>query len=153
HNTTVPSNYLGISGDYAGYARLYVEKQFPGAQAMFMMGCGGDADPYPRQKFGDAEAHGEELGKEVCRVLGGKLAAVRGPIKCVVETAKLPLQRPSREALGEILKSGSGLQKDSARQMLAILNGGGTLAESYAAPVGVWQFGGDLTMVSLPDEV
>src|SRR5437868_14257846 len=38
---------------------------------MFMMGCGGDANPYPRVNSLDlAEHHGRELAEEVGRVLG-----------------------------------------------------------------------------------
>ena len=36
HNTTLTQDEYGISGDYAGFAQEYVEKQLPGAQAMFV---------------------------------------------------------------------------------------------------------------------
>jgi neutral ceramidase len=153
HNTTIPSKYLGVSGDYAGHAKAYVQRQFPGAAALFVAGCGGDADPYPRQHMEDAAAHGEELGKEVCRVLGTKLTPVRGPLTCAQVTADLPLQTPSRDELNEILKSGPSLSKPPAKQMLATLDGGGKLPPAYTVPVGAWQLGPDLTLVALPDEV
>lgn len=153
HGTTVPSNHLGICNDYSGYAREYIEKQYPGAQTLFMMGCGGDANPYPRHELGRAQKHGEELGKEVCRVLESKLQPVRGPMKCVVETADLPLQKCDRAAVETMAKSGPGLHKQVAQQMLAILDRGEKLAATYKTPVSAWQFGGDLTLVALPQEV
>ena len=153
HNTTIPSKYLGVSGDYAGHAKAYVRQQFPGAAALFIAGCGGDADPYPRQHMEDAAAHGEELGKEVCRVLGTKLQPVRGPLTCAQVTADLPLQTPTREELNQIVKTGPSLSKPPARQMLATLDAGRPLPGAYAVPVGAWQFGNDLTLVALPDEV
>jgi hypothetical protein len=160
HNTTLPSRHLGVSGDYAGYAKAHVEKQFPGAEAMFLMGCGGDANPHPRQEVAHAAAHGEELGKEVCRVLeAGKLQPVRGPLSCASVAAVLPLQTPDRQALEAIVKDGAGgagvsnLNRQTARQMLATLDAGGQLPATYKAPVTAWQFGRDLTLVALPDEV
>jgi len=48
HNTTLTGAHYEICGDYAGFAQAHVEKEQPGVQAMFMIGCGGDANPYPR---------------------------------------------------------------------------------------------------------
>ena len=153
HNTTLPARYLAVSGDYAGYAKAYVEQHFPGCQAMFMMGCGGDANPYPRESIPAAPAHGEELGKEVCRLLKTKLAPVGGPLMCVQKEAQLPLETPDRDTLKKRAQSGSSLDKPVARQMLAALDRGEALPTSHRAPVCVWQFGKDLTLVALPDEV
>ena len=153
HNTTLPSNLLAISGDYAGYAKAYVEQQNPGAQAMFMMGCGGDANPYPREQVAAAPAHGEQLGKEVCRVLQTKLVSIHGPLNCAEQFVELPLQTPSLEDLQKLAQSRDSLTRDSARQMLAMLDRGQELPHSHRAPVDVWQFGKDLTLVALPEEV
>lgn len=153
HNTTLPSNYLAVSGDYAGYAKAYIQQQFPGAQALFMMGCGGDANPYPREQIPLAKVHGEELGKEVCRVLGAKLQRISGSLTCAAASAELPLQAPTRDALKELWQHGPGYDKEAAKQMLGVLDRGQQLAGSYSAPVVVWQFGADLTLVCLPDEV
>jgi hypothetical protein len=160
HNTTIPSNHLGLSGDYAGHAKAYVQEHFPGAEAIFLMGCGGDANPYPREKIADAAAHGEELGKEVRRVMeSGKLQPVRGPLKCASVTADLPLQTPARAALESVARDGSGgagvagLNKQVAKEMLGALDAGKQLPSKYPVPVTAWQFGGDLTLVALPDEV
>jgi neutral ceramidase len=160
HNTTNSSRSLAVSGDYAGYAKAYVRRQFPDAIAMFMMGCGGDANPYPRD--GDqgsqpgvkyAPIHGEELGKEVCRILGTKLQPVRGPLACAEQTAQLPLETPDEAALEKLAKTGDSLIKPMAQQMLEQLKKGQPLNKSHAVPLCVWQFGKDLTMVQLPDEV
>jgi neutral ceramidase len=160
HNTTNSSRSLAVSGDYAGYAKAYVRQQFPEAIALFMMGCGGDANPYPRDGDQGSQAgvkyapiHGEELGKEVCRVLGTKLQPVRGPLTCAEETAQLPLETPDQAALEKLSKTGDSLAKAMAQQMLEMLKKGQSLSKSHAAPVCVWQFGKDLTMVQLPDEV
>jgi hypothetical protein len=155
HNTTTPSTHLGVSGDYAGYAQAYVEQQLPGVQAMFMCGCAGDSNPYPRQVISDAVDHGATLGKEVCRVADDvkKLLPIRGPLHAVTITADLPLQSHDRPDLEQMAKGKNGLDKQMATAMLAQLDAGKPLATVYHAPVAAWQFGKDLTLVALPNEV
>src|SRR5262249_10361313 len=48
HNTTLGQDNFQISGDYAGFAQAHVQEKFPKTQAMFMLGCAGDSNPYPR---------------------------------------------------------------------------------------------------------
>jgi hypothetical protein len=153
HNTTlVPSNYE-LCGDYAGFAQAYVQEQHPGAQAMFMLGCAGDADPYPRGSMKLARKHGTTLGKEVCRVLAGKLRPVRGPLRVAFGHADLPLQKLSRPELDKLAAGKRGVTPGIAREMLARLDRGEKLPTSYRAPFAVWRFGGDLTLVGLSGEV
>ncbi len=155
HGTTLPPSNMGVNPDYPGYARDAIEEKFPGAQAFFMQGCAGDANPYPRTLPELATRHGKELGEEVCRLAAGgtgaKLTAVHGPLKVALENAALPLQVLDRPALEELAKAGS--KKADALKMIAMLEKGQKLPETYTAPVTAWQFGGDLTMVHLPNEV
>ena len=46
HNTT--SGDYAFHGDYAGFAQENLEATYPGVVALFMTGCGGDQNPYPR---------------------------------------------------------------------------------------------------------
>src|SRR5207237_886012 len=62
-------------------------------------------------------------------------------------------QTPDRPTLDALAKTGSSLVKPVAQQMLAVLDRGEKLPPSYRAPVAAWQFGSDLTLVALPDEV
>src|SRR5262249_6707229 len=129
-----------------------VEEQHPGAQGMFMIGFGGDANPYPRGTMADARENGATLGREVCRILSGSLSAVHGPLTCVFDQASLPLQPFSRTEL-ERMTNGPSWQSGNAKALLAKLDRGETLGTAYAAPVAVWQLGGDLTLVGLSGEV
>ncbi len=153
HNTTMPHDRLAVSGDYEGYAKQYIQEHVPGAQAMFMIGCGADANPYMRNTFERTKEYGDILGREVCRVMEAKLLPVHGPLKCAEVTAELPLQTPDRAALEAIAKDGPRLSKGPAQQMLATLDSGKPLPPVFHAPVGAWQFGQDLTLIALPDEV
>jgi hypothetical protein len=154
HNTTLTDKNYEICGDFAGFAQSYVEDQHPSVQALFMIGCAGDANPYPRGSMELARGHGASLGKEVCRVLESKLQPIRGPLKVAFGQAELPLQAPPPR--GELEKRAArkrDMESWVAKQMLARLDRGQTLPSQYTCPVAVWQFNQDLTLVGLSGEV
>ncbi len=154
HNTTLTQNCYEVCGDYAGFAQEYLQEHLPGTQAMFILGCAGDSNPYPRGTMEMAREHGAELGKEVCRVLETKLQPVRGPLKIAFAKVDLPLQTPpSRAELEKQAAARNSVQAGTARQLLAILDRGEKPPTHYSCPVTVWQFGSDLTLVGLSGEV
>jgi neutral ceramidase len=154
HGTTMPSNHLGLSGDYAGYAQHFIEEKFPGAQAMFMMGCGGDANPYPRVTSLDlAEQHGRELAEEIARVLGTKLQPINGNLTCAMEQVALPLEKVDRGELEKRAAGSDSLRAGSAKTILKELKKGQEMPREYKAPAAVWQFGTNITWVALSGEV
>jgi hypothetical protein len=154
HGTTLTERNYELCGDYAGFAQDYVQEKHPGAQALFFLGCAGDANPYPRGTMELAREHGATLGKEVCRVLETKLRPLRGPLRVAFDRAALPLQDPPpRAELEKKAKGKDGVQAWVAKRMLAILDRGEKLPKEYSCPVAVWQFGDDLTLVGLSGEV
>ena len=154
HNTTLTEKNLLLSGDYGGYAQRQVEELHPGALALMMLGCAGDANPPPRGTVEIAREHGTSLGREVSRVLGSKLLPVRGPLKTLMEKVGLPLQEaPPREDLEKLAKSGPGEKRGVYKGILALLDKGEKAPSVYTAPLALWQFGEDLTMVGLSGEV
>jgi hypothetical protein len=153
HNTTLgPDNYQ-ICGDYAGFAQAHVQEKFPGVQAMFVLGCAGDSNPYPRGTMELARKHGDALGAEVCRVLGGKLRPVGGPLRTAFDRVALPLRTPPREELKKLAGDRRSPRASVAVQLLAMLDRGEKLPTHYTCPLAVWQFGADLTLVGLSGEV
>jgi hypothetical protein len=156
HNTTLAPRDYEISGDYAGHAQRLIEAEWPDAQAMFVLGCAGDANPYPRGSHAIAERHGKELADEAIRVAKDqpKLAPVRGELRVAWASASLPLAAaPSREELEKQAAGKSGTGPWIAQQMLARLDKGEKLPSEYECPLAVWQLGGDLTLVALSGEV
>jgi neutral ceramidase len=154
HNTTLGGEVYDISGDYAGYAQKLIEEQHPGAETLFVLGCAGDANPYPRGTHAIALSHGQELAKEVSRVLTTKLAPVRGPLRTASGEAALPLAPPpAREQLEKLATGKGGSMPWVAQQMLERLKRGEQLPTQYACPLSVWQFGDDLTLVALSGDV
>jgi hypothetical protein len=75
---------LKICGEYAGFAQEELERQNPGTQAMFVIGCGGSANPYPRGTVELARQHGQTLAEEVARVAAGPLQPLGGPLRSSV---------------------------------------------------------------------
>lgn len=153
HNTTLTGNHLQISGDFAGYAQDALERQYPGSQAMFMQGCAGDANPYPRGSEELARLHGMALANEVQRLLGSELQSVGGPLRTQWELVDLPLvAAPPRREIEAMARAGSWHQF-VAEKMLAVLDAGAPLPTHYTSSIALWQFGENLTLVALPGEV
>jgi neutral ceramidase len=154
HGTTLTGNNYELCGDYAGFAQSNVQEQHPSVQAMFLMGCAGDANPYPRGTMALARTHGMTLGKEVCRLLESKLQPIRGPLHIAFDKAALPLKAPPpREELKKRAESKGSIQSWVAQKMLAALDRGEKLPTHYDCPIAVWQLGEDLTLVGLSGEV
>ena len=59
HNTTL--DVYQVSGDYAGFAQIELEKANQGVTAMYIAGCGADQNPNPRRSVEFAMQHGKTL--------------------------------------------------------------------------------------------
>ena len=153
HNTTLRAQHNDVCGDYAGFAQAFIQEKHPSAQAMFLLGCAGDADPYPHGSMDLAREHGATLGKEICRVLDAKLQPVRGPLTVAFDRTALPLQEPPDRPELEKQAATKSYRAWIAKQMLAALDRGDKLPTQYTCPFTVWQLGSDLTLVGLSGEV
>jgi neutral ceramidase len=124
HNTTM--GFRKWLGDYAGYAQEYFEKDHPGVTAHFLMGCGGDQNPYPRSELRYAQQHGRSLATAVEAALETKQTTLRhqqplrGSLQTAYDTVELEFTDPQRP--------------------------------NFAYPVQIVQFGKDLTIVALSSE-
>jgi len=158
HPVTLDGSNRKLSGDYAGRAQQYVEERLPGVRAMFVAGCGADANATPRggpEQHEWVRKHGQAMGEEICRVLEGKFRPVGGPLRAELQWTELPLETTlSRDRLKEIAASGPTFwHKRNAQGMIEVIDRGEPLPKSYRAAIALWQFGGDLTLVALPGEV
>jgi neutral ceramidase len=154
HGTTLGGEYNLIGGDWPGSAQKYLEQAFPGATALFITGCAGDADPQPRRKADYVPQHGLEMAGAVATTLSQKMNLIHGPLRSALE--KLTLEQatpPTREEFEKRLKDKDVLIQRHARRNLDKLDRGEKLTASYDSPVQVWRFGNDLTMVALGGEV
>lgn len=154
HCTTLGGNDYRIDGDWAGYAQDYLERANPGATALFVTGCGGDANPEPRGKVEFARQHGLEIAGAVSRVLTGTRTPVEGKITSVLERVDLPLAKlPTREEYEKRLQDKNVFVQRHARRYLEMLDRGDKLMTIYPCPVQVWHLGKDLSLIALGGEV
>lgn len=156
HNTTL--NFRKFHGDYAGHAQHFIEARHPGTVALFLMGCGGDQNGYPRFKPEDSEQHGRTLALAVEAALEAKQRPIRGPLRAAYDTVPLEFQQPRAEHLKARIATGAEYSKSSApylldwdKRRLAGLEAG-SLIKSYPFPAQAVRFGDDLLLVALAGE-
>jgi hypothetical protein len=158
-HTTALSGYQ-ISGDYAGFAQHALEQRYPGATALFVQGCGGDANPLPRIMNSDApEAvelarnYGLILARAVQAVLRAPMQSVDGPLRTSYAVIQVPFRTPpSREALEARLAQARGGKRRQVQYLLDKLLRDGRLPTSHPYPIQVWRFGSSLNFVALTGE-
>lgn len=153
HNTTM--QFFEWCGDYAGFAQIELEKKYPGALALFWIGCGGDANPLPRSKIELCEKYGKELATAVSDTLNDKTKPLTERLTARYAEVSLPLGTiPGKEQWEAEAGSKSHAHMMRAKKMLAHLKDGGKIPDHYPHyPVQVWQFGTQLTWVALGGEV
>jgi hypothetical protein len=152
HNTTLA--FYQWCGDYAGFAQDFVQRSNPGAVALFMAGCGGDQNPYPRGTLDQAKQHGEALGNAVVAALQTRPRPVRGPLRAALDPVTIDYSpAPSREDLLKRKETAKDLyDRNHAERLLKHLEDKGRLPASYSAPVQAIRFGDDLLLIALPGE-
>lgn len=126
HNTTM--GFMKWLGDYAGYAQEYLEADHEGLTAMFMNGCSGDQNPYPRSMLYFAQRHGRSLATAVEAALETNQSSrfhqedLIGPVRSSLDTVTLSFTE----------KSGR---------------------DDYEYPIQVAKFGNSLWMIAMGGEV
>lgn len=152
HNTT--TGFYTINADYAGYAQAYLQEGRPGVVALFMLGAGGDQNPYPRHvSLEQAAQHGRTLANAVETALSVVTQrALHGPLRSAYGYADLDFADISRPDLERRARSRNAAERTRAEELLKKLNAGEQLPKSYPCPVQVVQFGPDLTLAAIGGE-
>ncbi|MSU72206.1 MAG: hypothetical protein EXS43_07670 [Opitutus sp.] len=152
-HATALSDYQ-INGDWPGFAVAEIEKRHPGTTALFVQGCGADANPLPRRDEKLARNYGEILAYAVDEVLRGRMTTLEGPLRTAFERVEVPFhQVPNREDLQRLLSDKNVFLRLYAKRLLSILDKDGALQKTYPYPVQVWQFGRGMTFIALGGEV
>ncbi len=152
-HATVLSFYQ-YTGDYPGFTQLSLEKSFPGAQAMFVAGCGADQNPLPRRTVELAEHYGKMLADATEQVLMTGLSPVADHTEA--KFAEIPLAYDKVPTRAELLSD--GMSKDRytlqrAKLLLGQLDAAGSLQPSYPYPVQLWKLGDSVDWTFLGGEV
>jgi neutral ceramidase len=152
-HATVLSFYQ-YSGDYPGFTQLALEKTYPGAQAMFVAGCGADQNPLPRRTVELAEHYGRMLAEATEQVVLTGLAPVGDRAESLY--AEVPLAYAKVPTRADLLAEGMSTDRyvaNRAKQLLARIDAGETLSPTYPYPVQAWSLGKEVEWVFLGGEV
>ena len=152
HNTTLGQDFYQISGDYAGYAQQELEREFPGAVALFFQLCGGDQNPNPRSTVELAQQHGRALAAEVARVAKGTMSPVSGRLKTAFRLIELPLAPHTREQFEAEARDGTTNQQRRAARMLKLYDER-KAPRTVEYPVQAVRFEHGFTLIALGGEV
>ncbi|MBN9519028.1 neutral/alkaline non-lysosomal ceramidase N-terminal domain-containing protein [bacterium] len=146
HPTTL--NFTKWCGDYPGFAQLALEKDHPGAAAMFVNTCGGDQNPLPRRSVELCEKYGQQLAAAVEDVLKRPLRPVAPGLRTAFEYADLPYERVvTRDDLRAATRDPNAIKKRWAERLLGRLDAGDRLATVYPYPVHAWRLGRDTLVI------
>jgi neutral ceramidase len=158
-HTTALSGYQ-INGDYAGYAQAALEKRYPEIIALFVQGCGGDANPLPRIMNSDspeavelASMYGAILARAVETVLKSPMQSVAGALATKYAEIQVPFTKPpNKAALEARLAKSSGFPRRQTQYLLDKLQKDGQLETSHPYPIQVIRFGTTLNFIALTGE-
>lgn len=151
HNTTL--SFYQWCGDYAGYAQEYIEAEHPEAVALFVEGCGGDQNPYPRGRIELAQYHGRALATAVEAALQGPPRPIAGPLQTAFADVDIDFAPFTRATFEEEAKSKDKYLAGHGTRLLQRLEKEGALPTSYAYPVQTIRFGQSLVFIGLGGEV
>ncbi|MGI8982827.1 MAG: neutral/alkaline non-lysosomal ceramidase N-terminal domain-containing protein [Pirellulaceae bacterium] len=151
HNTTL--SFYQWCGDYAGFAQIAIEKQHPGATALFVTGCGGDQNPLPRRTVELCEKYGNQLAAGVEEVLRSDSRKSLAPrLRTAFESIDLDFDKvATREELEEYAKGTNPIRVRWAKRFLKQLGAGQPLEKSAPYAIQVWRLG-DQDWISLGGE-
>ena len=151
HNTTL--SIFQTSGDYAGFAQQRLEQLHPGAQAMFVMGAGGDQNPSPRRTIPLARQHGRALAAAVQNAMKGPQRPITGRLKAGFSLAQLEFQpHADRNTLEQQTRDKNQYKRWKANYLLGELNAGRRVPRTYELPVQGVALGQALLLVAIGGE-
>jgi hypothetical protein len=146
HPTTL--SFTTWCGDYPGFAQLELEKNHPGATAMFVNTCGGDQNPLPRRKVELCERYGHMLAVGVEEALKEPLRPVSSGLQTAFELIELPYEKVmTRADLDGFSQDGNAIRARWAARLLKQLDAGAKFPASYPYPVHAWRLGKELLFI------
>ena len=143
------------SGDYPGFAQTELEQRHQGCVALFWAGCGADQNPLPRRTVELAQHYGNRLAGAVDAILlTTRMSALADTLVTRYREVELPLDTlPTEEQLRQEAQSPQKPLAARATLLLARLQRGEPLSQTYPYPIGLWRIGDEISFVTLGGEV
>ena len=151
HPTTL--SFTKWCGDYPGFAQIEIEKNNPGAMALFVNTCGADQNPLPRRNVALCERYGKMLAAGVEDALQRPMQRISAGLRTAFEYIDLSyLHVITRAELEVAAQDPAGVRARWATRMLQKLAAGETFAPAYPYPVHAWQIGREMLMIGTGGE-
>lgn len=151
HPTTL--SFTKWCGDYPGFAQILIEKNHPGALAMFVNTCGGDQNPLPRRQVELCEKYGKMLADGVEEAIRKPLKTIQPGLKTSFELIELPYEKIiTRPELEVATRDANAVRKRWAERMIKKLDAGEKFATSYPYPLHAWKLGNEMLMIGMGAE-
>ncbi len=149
HNTCL--GFYQWCGDYAGFAQEYLQQHRPGFTAMFVTGCGGDQNPYPRRSdvvpgVSDlelAQQHGRSLANAVEMAFSTHPIPIEGALRNAYEEVTLTYEdtkRTPHQYPIQVIKLGDTLTLVTLGSEV-VVDYSLRLKKELAGPAGIWVAG------------
>lgn len=152
HNTTVQGDNYLVNGDYAGFAQIDLEKKYPHATAMFLLGCAGDQNPEPRGSLLLAEKHGKKLAETVSELIQQKLKPLSNSLQYDAQQITLDFKKMDISQYQNDIVGNDIFKQRRAKLMLEAINKGWNINQ-YQYPIQALRIGKEFTIVALAGEV
>jgi hypothetical protein len=157
HNTTLRPDMMKIAADFAGFAQDRIAADFPGAVALFVTGCAGDADPHPFGTLEMAKDHGEELGAAVKFVIDHPSwqTPLSGSLRTAYTETTIHFSGPTdRVSYEKLLNDPNQGRRRHAQRIIEAIDQGQPIRADYPHyAVHALALGKQLTLVALSGEV
>ncbi len=141
-------------GDWPGFAQLELEKNHPGAVALFWAGCGADQNPLPRRTVELAENYGRQAATAVDQALASPMRPVSGTLATRYKEIDLALDTlPTPEQIDNDLKSENVYIARRAAWLKKQLDASGKIPANYPYPIQAWKLGNAASLTFLGGEV
>jgi len=151
HPTTL--SFTKWCGDYPGFAQIEIEKNHPGALAMFVNTCGGDQNPLPRRQVELCEKYGKMLATGVEEALKQPMKPVSPGMRTAFEYVDLPYEKViTRAELQVFAKDQNAIRKRWAERLLTKLDAGEKFAPTYPYPIHAWRLGHEMLVLGMGAE-
>lgn len=144
-----------MSGDYPAYARMELEKLYPGTTSLFFQGAGGNQIGYPRNTVEATQQAGKSLAAAVERVLSEPMRELSPSLSTSYFEINLESDQepPTKDELMKVVSNSKNSDevRIKAREDIDKLDRGISLTSTYPYPIQVWKMG-DLPVITLGGE-
>jgi hypothetical protein len=152
HNTTIDPQDRRFCGDWAGFAAEQIERENPGAAALFITGAAADQNPDPRGTVELSRKYGQELAEAVKTALDAKGQDLHPPVKIAWGVRPLAFMVRPRGEIEKDLSLNDPPAVRKAQYLLRQLDEKGALPADHPYAVQAIDFGGSLLLIAMPCE-